>query len=99
MTALRVQIPQVRVTFYRDNHAWCPYCQKVWLFLEEKRIPYFVEKVAMKFYGEKQEWYKQKVQSGLVPALEIHGMGLVTDSDVIIAALEQLWRVAFFYAY
>ena len=46
----------VRVTFYRDNHAWCPYCQKVWLFLEEKRIPYFVEKVAMKFYGEKQEW-------------------------------------------
>ncbi len=20
----------VRVTLYRDNHAWCPYCQKVW---------------------------------------------------------------------
>ena len=25
----------VRVTLYRDNHAWCPYCQKVWLWLEE----------------------------------------------------------------
>jgi glutathione S-transferase len=24
-------LPQadVRVTLYRDNHAWCPYCQKV----------------------------------------------------------------------
>ena len=20
----------VRVTLYRDKHAWCPYCQKVW---------------------------------------------------------------------
>ena len=19
----------VRVTLYRDNHAWCPYCQKI----------------------------------------------------------------------
>ena len=23
----------VRVTLYRDNHAWCPYCQKIWLCL------------------------------------------------------------------
>ena len=28
----------VRVTLFRDNHAWCPYCQKVWLFLEEKQL-------------------------------------------------------------
>ena len=24
---------EVRVTLYRDHHAWCPYCQKVWLWL------------------------------------------------------------------
>ena len=30
----------VRVTLYRDHHAWCPYCKKVWLWLEERRIPY-----------------------------------------------------------
>lgn len=29
-----------RVKFYRDHAAWCPYCQRVWLLLEEKRIPY-----------------------------------------------------------
>ena len=34
----------VRVTLYRDHHAWCPYCQKVWLWLEEKRIPYRIQK-------------------------------------------------------
>ena len=37
----------VRVTLYRDNHAWCPYCQKVWLWLEEKKVPYRIEKVTM----------------------------------------------------
>ena len=25
----------VRMTLYRDNHAWCPCCQKIWLWLEE----------------------------------------------------------------
>ena len=29
----------VRVTLYRDNHAWCPYCQKIWLWLEENGEP------------------------------------------------------------
>ena len=37
----------LRVVLYRDHHAWCPYCQKVWLWLEERQIPYRIEKVTM----------------------------------------------------
>ena len=78
----------VRVTFYRDNHAWCPYCQKVWLWLEEKQIPYRIEKVTMFCYGEKESWYKRKVPSGMLPAIELDGV-LITESDDILIALEQ----------
>jgi glutathione S-transferase len=78
----------VRVTLYRDNHAWCPYCQKVWLWLEEKRIPYRIKKVTMFCYGEKERWYKQKVPSGMLPALELDGR-MITESDDILMALER----------
>ena len=37
----------VLVTLYRDRHSWCPYCQKIWLWLEYKRIPYRVKKINM----------------------------------------------------
>ncbi len=80
----------IRVTFYRDNHAWCPYCQKIWLYLEEKEIPYRVEKITMFCYGEKEAWYKQKVPSGMLPAVELDGK-LITESDDILIALEQIF--------
>ena len=70
----------VRVTLYRDNHAWCPYCQKVWLWLEEKQVPYRVEKVTMFCYGEKENWYKKIVPSGMLPALALDGK-MITESD------------------
>jgi glutathione S-transferase len=96
----------VRVTFYRDVHAWCPYCQKVWIFLEANKIPYRVEKVTMNFYGEKQQWFLDKVPSGKVPAVEIHGNPgqkfpwltangqdqIVTESDEIISVLEKTFQ-------
>jgi glutathione S-transferase len=78
----------VRVTLYRDNHAWCPYCQKIWLWLEEKEIPYRIEKVTMFCYGEKEAWYKRKVPSGMLPALELDGR-MITESDDILIALER----------
>ncbi|MDV3000038.1 MAG: hypothetical protein N5P05_001644 [Chroococcopsis gigantea SAG 12.99] len=82
---------EVRVTLYRDNHAWCPYCQKVWLWLEEKQIPYRVEKVTMFCYGEKESWYKRKVPSGMLPALELDGR-MITESDDILMALERAFK-------
>jgi glutathione S-transferase len=77
----------VRVTLYRDHHAWCPYCQKVWLWLEEHRIPYRVRKVTMVCYGEKEPWFLRLVPSGMLPALELDGR-LITESDRILEALE-----------
>lgn len=79
---------EVRVTLYRDNHAWCPYCQKVWLWLEEQQIPYRIEKVTMFCYGEKERWYKCIVPSGMLPALELGGR-VITESDDILIALEK----------
>jgi glutathione S-transferase len=75
------------VVLYRDTHAWCPYCQKVWLWLEEKRVPYRIEKVTMFCYGEKERWYKRIVPSGMLPALELNGQ-IITESDDILMALE-----------
>eukprot|EP00941_MAST-03F_sp_MAST-3F-sp1_P004005 g4005.t1 len=78
----------VRVTLFRDHHAWCPYCQKVWLWLEEKQVPYRVSKVTMFCYGEKEKWYKRQVRSGMLPAIELDGR-IITESDVILAELEK----------
>jgi glutathione S-transferase len=84
------QESDVRVTLYRDLHAWCPYCQKVWLWLEEKKIPYRIKKVTMFCYGIKEQWYKKIVPSGMLPAIELEGR-IITESDDILIALEQVY--------
>ncbi len=75
------------VTLYRDRHSWCPYCQKIWLWLEYKRIPYRVKKINMFCYGQKESWFLDKVRSGKLPAIEFEGQ-VITESDNIIAFLE-----------
>ncbi len=77
----------VLVTLYRDRHSWCPYCQKIWLWLEFKRIPYRVKKINMFCYGQKESWFLEKVRSGKLPAIEFKGR-VITESDDIIAFLE-----------
>jgi glutathione S-transferase len=81
---------EVGVVLYRDNHAWCPYCQKVWLWLEEKQIPYRISKVTMFCYGTKESWYKRKVPSGMLPAIELDDR-IITESDDILIALERVF--------
>jgi len=79
---------EVRVTLFRDHHAWCPYCQKVWLWLEEKRVPYKIRKVTMFCYGEKEAWYKKICPSGMLPAIQLDNR-IITESDDILWALER----------
>jgi glutathione S-transferase len=76
-----------RVTLYRDGSSWCPYCQKVWMQLEEKRIPYKVERINMRCYGEKPAWF-QRETGGLLPVVRLDG-DLITDSVSIMFALER----------
>lgn len=76
------------ITFYRDTAAWCPYCQKVWILLEEKRIPYRVEKINMRAYGDKPPSFLRLVPSGAVPAIAING-NVMTESMEIMMYLEQ----------
>ena len=78
------------VTLYRDIHAWCPYCQKVWIWLELKKIPYRIKKVTMRCYGEKERWYLKKVPSGMLPAIEIENH-VITESDEILFVLEEIY--------
>jgi len=78
---------QPRVMLYRDTAAWCPYCEKVWMYLEEKRIPYQVKKVPMRCYGQKPAWFSRLSATGLLPVMELDGE-VVIESDVIIQTLE-----------
>lgn len=55
--------------------------------LEEKCIPYEIEKINMSSYGEKDPSYLQKVPSGLIPAMELDGE-VITESVKIAEILE-----------
>jgi len=82
-----------RVTLYRDQAAWCPYCQKVWLLLEAKGVDYEISKVPMRSYGDKPDEFLQKVPRGLLPAIEIDGR-LMTESLDIMFTIERVFSDA-----
>ena len=78
------------VTLYRDTAAWCPYCEKVWLTLEEKRVPYKVEKVNMNCYGDKPGWFWAMQPSGGIPVAKVNG-DIIRESNDIIMAVENAY--------
>eukprot|EP00596_Hydrurales_sp_CCMP1899_P004116 CAMPEP_0119039994 /NCGR_PEP_ID=MMETSP1177-20130426/9779_1 /TAXON_ID=2985 /ORGANISM="Ochromonas sp, Strain CCMP1899" /LENGTH=464 /DNA_ID=CAMNT_0007004597 /DNA_START=243 /DNA_END=1634 /DNA_ORIENTATION=+ len=71
------------VTLYRDTAGWCPYCEKVWLQLEEKRIPYKVEKVAMRCYGDKPRSFIQINPGGGIPVAIVKGKTICESNDIM----------------
>lgn len=71
------------ITLYRDTAGWCPYCQKVWLQLEEKRLPYQVIKVPMRCYGDKPESFYKLNPSGGIPVATIKGKTLAESNDIM----------------
>jgi len=51
------------VTLYRDTNGWCPFCERVWLQLEAKGLPY--DEVLINLQ-DKPQWYKDMVPTTLV---------------------------------
>mmetsp|Transcript_8888 Transcript_8888/g.11462 ORF Transcript_8888/g.11462 Transcript_8888/m.11462 type:complete len:552 (+) Transcript_8888:112-1767(+) len=79
----------VRIVFYRDSASWCPYCQKVWMSLEEKRIPYRIEKVNMRCYGDKPQSFLKVQPSGNIPVAIIDGQVYGQSNDILYALEEK----------
>ena len=77
-----------RLTLYRDTAGWCPYSEKVWLALEEKQVPYTVEKVNMNCYGEKPPSFWQMQPSGGIPVAVLDG-AIIRESNDILLAIER----------
>eukprot|EP00898_Chlorokybus_atmophyticus_P007191 jgi/Chlat1/7473/Chrsp6S07477 len=82
------QPEDARITLYRDHNAWCPYCHRVWLQLEEKGISYKTVKLNLR---AKPDWYYDINPSGQVPAILLDGK-IVTDSARIMRVIEEEFR-------
>ncbi|CAM9617532.1 unnamed protein product [Chrysoparadoxa australica] len=77
-----------RVVLYRDDASWCPYCEKVWLQLEVKKIPYRVERTPMSCYGSKPRSFLTINRSGAIPVAIIDGV-VIKESNDIMMTLEE----------
>lgn len=60
----------------------------MWILLEEKKIPYRVEKINMRSYGDKPAWFLQMVPNGLLPAIKLDG-NIQTESLEIMLNLDR----------
>jgi len=81
-----------KVTLYRDTNGWCPFCERIWLILRAKGIPYDEQLISLQ---NKPSWYKALVPTTLVPAVLIHGddstneRRIVWESADILRALDE----------
>jgi glutathione S-transferase len=85
---------EVPVVLYRDPALWCPYCQRVQFYLEERKIPYRTVHIPMRCYeteeNPKPRWYLDMVPSGLLPAVKLQPSGaLLTESMDIMEFFEE----------
>ena len=69
------------VVLYRDVNAWCPFCQKVWMVLLEKQIPFDTVLIDL---GNKPEWYNQVAESMQTPAVLMNGKHMAESNDIML---------------
>jgi glutathione S-transferase len=63
---------------------------KIWLALEEKKIPYRVEKINMSCYGDKPPEFRRLQPNGQIPVAIIDGRVYGQSNDILVA-LEELF--------
>ncbi|KAE8683281.1 putative glutathione S-transferase DHAR4 [Hibiscus syriacus] len=63
----------------------CPFCQRVLLTLEEKKVPY---KLHLVYLSDKPQWFLEISPEGKVPVVKFDDKW-VADSDVIAGILEE----------
>lgn len=68
-----------------DTLGDCPFCQRVMLTLEEKKVPY---KTHLINFSEKPQWFLEVNPEGKVPLIKIDDKW-IADSDVIVGILEE----------
>ena len=75
------------LTLYRDTNGWCPFCERVWLQLLVKGVPFREELIDLR---DKPEWYKEMVPTTLVPAVKYDADEKVTWESVdVMRELEE----------
>ena len=74
------------IVFYRDTNAWCPFCERVYLYLLEAGVEHEQTFVDIS-PGNKPDWYKEVIPTGQTPSLSLGGRP-VWESNDIIEALE-----------
>jgi glutathione S-transferase len=81
-----------KVTLYRDTNGWCPFCERVWLALRVKNVPYTETLISLQ---NKPQWYKDLVPTTLVPAVLFYGgdssneRKIVWESNEILKELDR----------
>jgi glutathione S-transferase len=57
---------------------------------KKNKSPTVLTKLLCSAMGKKESWYKRKVPSGMLPAIELDGR-IITESDDILIALERVY--------
>lgn len=79
------------LTLYRDTNGWCPFCERVWLALEIKGLPYAETLVNLQ---NKPQWYKDMVPTTLVPAALFYGNDENNNDDGSTTERALVWESA-----
>lgn len=81
-----VQVCVKSVPGSTDTIGDCPFCQRVLLTLEEKKIPYETKLIDL---SNKPEWFLKISPEGKVPVLKIAEDEWIPDSDAITQIIEE----------